>query len=96
MKRSNDGLMVGPNGPEDRARAIRRLEAWHRVWEIKNRERLTHPTFANEHEVTHDHQWAFAEVLTNRGSFVDLCGCCGVFRRHVDGTPSEIEKNRTK
>lgn len=74
------------------ARDIRKLERWHRVWEINNRERLITPTFASDDDVTHEHDWTFVETYTKYSSLVDQCGICHVHRKHVPGTLSPMAK----
>lgn len=86
------GLMMTRNGLETREQAIRRLERWHRTWEINNRERLITPTFATHHEVTHDHDWYRTEELSPNGLLMDRCSDCGIYRAHVPGTESPIGK----
>lgn len=76
----------------DLERAIRRLERWHRDWEIRNRDRLAHPTFATEDEVTHDHDWTKQDHPTHSGREVDRCDACGIYRAHVEGTPGRVYK----
>lgn len=95
MKRTEPefpGQLVYRDGPESLDRAIRRLEAWHRTWEINNRERLTHPTFATQHEVTHEHDWYMTHELRSDGTLLDRCSVCGVYRAHVSGTETPTGK----
>lgn len=91
MKRAAPELMTGPNGSEDLRMAIRRLEWWHRVWEINNRERLAFPTFASWDDVTHDHDWESRNAYQS-GALIDQCLICRVYRPHVEGTLSRQQK----
>lgn len=85
--------MTDRNGPEDTARAIRRLEHWHRRWEILNRERLIFPTFASWDDITHEHDWTFnTRAMSKSGTMFDDCHICNVSRVHVVGTPTSMEK----
>jgi hypothetical protein len=80
--------MIYRDGPEDTARAIRRLEEWHRVWEINHPDRVISPTFASEWDITHEHDWVFDELSARVGKLADRCVRCRVRRAHVAGTPS--------
>lgn len=61
--------------PTDRDWAIRRLEHWHRVWEINHPERLAEPTFASAHDLTHEHR--FEERISPRtGQLYQQCELC--------------------
>lgn len=74
-------------------RAIRKLERWHRDWEIRNRDRLLTPTFATWDEITHEHEWTKADNPSPvTGFWYDQCDHCRVIRQHVEGTPGRIYK----
>lgn len=99
MKRTEPefpGQRVYQDGPESLDRAIRRLEWWHRMWEINNRDRITHPSFASEHEVTHEHDWTRTVPSPISGALWDECDLCPAKRPHVDGTPGVILKGETR
>lgn len=82
-----------PPTAEDIARAVRRLEHWHRTWEINNRERIVAPTFASEDDVTHEHRWTFNTYsISKSGRMFDECDVCRVSRLHVTGTPSASDR----
>lgn len=79
-------MMTYRDGPEDIDRAIRRLERWHRDWEIRNRERLVEPMFATWDEVTHEHEWTKQNSPARNGNWYDQCDHCHIIRKHVEGT----------
>lgn len=61
----------------DLERAIRRLERWHKVWEVKNPDRILAPSFATEEEMNHLHELV-EEYSGHDGRTYYICLGCQV------------------
>lgn len=59
----------------DTAAAIRRLEWWHRKWEIDHPDKVAEPTFADEFDMTHAHVWSEPNA-SKTGTVFKRCRLC--------------------